>query len=346
MASGTLAKPGKLHLQQPDVIKVVRAAPLAALPVESEATKTAAAEATKSAADQGRVPRAADEGGALSPTALALSLACIGCGRLPSDMGDERETHPESPKCIKERVLTTCGIDCPANPLARKPHAAYHKEVKKTRQRVEDGGAMRQRDRELAEEQGRHASQTGDKYDELLAEGIQYGSKDDTRRAARTFREAIALKPDAPVAYCNLGNALKRSGHNVEAAQRFLEAKERYPVGSEYWGDATAMAFEMLRQKQCDEVAKPEWWNDEGLKVLSARVVRAAPNAHGAHLMRGMVLSGQCDAWEVGPRSAAELMEAAAHFDRAAALTNAPTVKGQRAGLADHCRRLAALSPM
>ena len=27
---------------------------------------------------------------------------------------------------------------------------------------------------------------------------------------------------------------------------------------------------------------KPEWWNDEGLKALSARVVRAAPGApHG-----------------------------------------------------------------
>eukprot|EP00964_Phaeocystis_antarctica_P038658 scaffold22113_cov64-Phaeocystis_antarctica.AAC.5 len=287
------------------------------------------------------VPPAADKGGA--PPNVALSLACFGCARLPSDMDDEREKHPVCPKCVKLKVPTTywCCVDCLGNPGAWKLHAAYHKEVKKTRQRVEDGGAMRQRDRELAEEQGRHASQTGDKYDELLAEGIQYGSKDDTRRAARTFREAIALKPDAPVAYCNLGNALKRSGHKVEAAQRFLEAKERYPVGSEYWGDATAMAFEMLRQKQCDEVAKPEWWNDEGLKVLSARVARAAPNAHGAHLMRGMVLSGQCDAWEVGPRSAAELMEAAAHFDRAAALSNAPAIKASFANNAEYCRDLA-----
>jgi hypothetical protein len=35
----------------------------------------------------------------------------------------------------------------------------------------------------------------------------------------------------------------------------------------------------MLAQETCAEVAKPEWWSDEGLKALSARVVRAAPAA-------------------------------------------------------------------
>ena len=37
--------------------------------------------------------------------------------------------------------------------------------------------------------------------------------------------------------------------------------------------------------------------------------------------MRADVLSGEGCAWEAGPRSAAELREAAAHFDRAAALS-------------------------
>ena len=319
MASGTLAKPGKLHLQQPDVIKVVRAAPLAALPVESEATKTAAAEATKSAADQGRVPRAADEGGALSPTALALSLACIGCGRLPSDMGDERETHPESPKCIKERVLTTCGIDCPANPLARKPHAAYHKEVKTQRKTTDDGGESQLAPGEIAERLARQAVQSGKSYHELLAQSTQHASKQDWRRAARACREAIALAPDKPVAYAALGAMYLSSRLYVEAAQWFLEAKERYPEGSEGWVAATANAFDLLRQTVCDEAAKPDWWNDEGLKALSAKVVRAAPADAAANRMRAYVLSGRCAAWVAGPRSSAEFNEAGTHFERAAA---------------------------
>ena len=49
-------------------------------------------------------------------------------------------------------------------------------------------------------------------------------------------------------------------------------------MGSEGWAEATAAAFDMLTQEACAEVAKPEWWNDEGLKALSARVVRAAPD--------------------------------------------------------------------
>ena len=116
----------------------------------------------------------------------------------------------------------------------------------------------------------------------------------------------------------------------MEAAQWFLEAKERLPVGSEHWAKATAYAFDELQQEQCDEVAKPEWWNEEELMALSARVVRAAPDDARANSMRAVVLSGLCGAWEARPRSTAELKEAAAGFDRSATLSNAPTVKANR----------------
>ena len=96
----------------------------------------------------------------------------------------------------------------------------------------------------------------------------------------------------------------------MEAAQRYLEAKERHSVGSRLWADATAMAFDLLRNRRCAEAVKPEWWNDEALKALSARVVRAAPNDTVANTMRAAVLSGTCAAWEVEPRSAAEIKKA------------------------------------
>ena len=130
----------------------------------------------------------------------------------------------------------------------------------------------------------------------------------------------------------------------MESAQRFLEAKERLPVGSEDWAPATAAAFDMLRQEVSREVAmgKPEWWNDEGLKALSARVVRAAPNDGPANKMRAIVLQGKsCGAWQVGPRSAAELKEAAAHWDRSAALSVAPVRKVALSRIAESCRRQA-----
>eukprot|EP00321_Phaeocystis_globosa_P008294 CAMPEP_0118816562 /NCGR_PEP_ID=MMETSP1162-20130426/4854_1 /TAXON_ID=33656 /ORGANISM="Phaeocystis Sp, Strain CCMP2710" /LENGTH=71 /DNA_ID=CAMNT_0006746591 /DNA_START=1 /DNA_END=216 /DNA_ORIENTATION=+ len=57
--------------------------------------------------------------------------------------------------------------------------------------------------------------------------------------------------------------------------------------------------------------------------------------------MRAAVLCGQLSAWEAGPRSAAELREAATHFDRAAALHPAPAAKAALADEASLCRRLA-----
>ena len=325
----------KLREQQPNLAagnKEVREA-LAALKAE----ESKAAEATAPAA-AAAPPRSADEGGA--PANVAMSLACFGCARLPSEMGDGREKHPVCPKCRELKIPTTywCDVNCPGNPAAWKRHAPVHKAVRKQRERNEDGGVMQQQQREVAEEEARRAAQTGDAYDELLAEGARYASKNDYRRAARAAREAITLRPDGPLAYYNLGAALGNSAHYVEAARRLLEAKERYPVGSVGWAETTARAFAVLVQEACAEVAKPEWWNDEGLKALSARVVRAAPDDLEAHKMRAMVLSGRYSAWEVGPRSAAELREAAVHFDRTAALCPAPAVGALLADNVAWCR--------
>ena len=200
---------------------------------------------------------------------------------------------------------------------------------------------VQQRNRERAEEAARIAALTGDAHIGLLAEGVRYASKRDHRRAARAFREAIALRPDEPAAYFNLGNALNSSAHYVEAAQRFLEAKERFPVGPEGWAQATAWTFGILIRDACAEVAKPEWWNDEELKALSVRVVRAAPDDLHTNNMRAFVLSGQCDAWEAEPRSAAELREAATHLQRAAALEPAPALKAELASAAARWRHQA-----
>ena len=63
---------------------------------------------------------------------------------------------------------------------------------------------------------------TDDEYDELVAEGSRCASREDWHRAARAFREAIALRPDEPVAHLKLGVALSNSSwHDAEAAQVF-----------------------------------------------------------------------------------------------------------------------------
>ena len=327
----------KLREQQPDLgagTKEVREA-LTALKAKSETAKAAT---TPPAADEG-VQATANKGGA--PPNVALSLACVGCARLPSDMDDEREKHPVCHKCVKRKLPTTywCGIDCPGNPGAWQLHGAYHKEEKKHRKTREDGGVSQQKHREAAEEQARIAARSGNKYSELLADGARYICKEDWRRAGKTYREAIALMPDKPEALMNLGAVLNASSHEVEAAQRYLEAKERYPVGSEHWAMATAHAFDNLKLPVCNEVSKPEWWNDEGLKALSARVARAAaPVDEINYLMRANVLRGCRGSWEVVPRSAAELKAAATYFERAAHLCSAPDGKDEFVYFANLCR--------
>ena len=132
-------------------------------------------------------------------------------------MDDGREKHPNCDKCRDEKLPTTyqCGKDCPANPGAWQLHGVFHKKLKKQRKRMKDGGWSLQRHCEAAKEAARIAARTGDKYQELLAEGIRFRSKEDCRKAARCYREAIALEPDQPAAYFNLGAALSASGHLV-----------------------------------------------------------------------------------------------------------------------------------
>ena len=73
-------------------------------------------------------------------------------------------------------------------------------------------------------------------------------------------------------------------------------------------------------------------------KALSARVFRAAPSGEVVNLMRAVVLRGQCVSWDAGLRSAAELEEAAARYDRAAALFSAPVLSAECAAAAEECR--------
>ena len=72
---------------------------------------------------------------------------------------------------------------------------------------------------------------------------------------------------------------------------------------------------------------------------------RAAPNELVANDMRALVLGGLCSAWEAGPRSAAELKEAATHYDRAAALHPAPAGQTLYTVGAGWCRSQAEAKP-
>jgi len=121
---------------------------------------------------------------------------------------------------------------------------------------------------------------------------------------------------------------------------------ELFEDGAEHWAKAAASAFDLLKDPACHEVPKPGWWNDEALKALSARVVAVAPDGHTglSAAMRARVLIGDAlfkAPWNVGPRTAAEVKEAAAWYRRAAMLTHAPSDKLLYDDLARECDEFA-----
>ena len=162
---------------------------------------------------------------------------------------------------------------------------------------------------------------TRSEYDGLMAEGACHSAGARFSQAEKSFRNASALEPHQPAPYFNVGAALNNAGRYAEAVPNFLEAAERFREDSAMWANAIVMAFSILQSDKCSKVAKPEWWNDEGLRTFSQKVVSAmdkdptrAMNIRLGHQMRCTVLS------DSAMRSAADLKEAAKHAGLAAQL--------------------------
>ena len=147
-----------------------------------------------------------------------------------------------------------------------------------------------------------------------------------TAQPKRPFATPSPSSPRQPSAYYNLGVLCSNEDRSVDAAHNFLDAATRFSEGCADWASSTALAFDHLISPECNEVAKPEWWNDESLKARSKTVARVACAESGyqcrlnGHLMRMNVLSGQIPGWKLGPRSAEDLSEAATHAGLAAQL--------------------------
>jgi len=185
-------------------------------------------------------------------------------------------------------------------------------------------------DRSIAEAAARQAEATGDEFDKRFAAAVALNAECDHNAAAKAWRKIIKERPDEPMPHFNLAIVLDRSDRNVEAAQMFLKGMELHEDGTKEWAEAAATAFNLLKTSECDEMPKPEWWNDEGLKALSVRLVIVAPDNHQQCAMRARVLSGDAlekAPWNAGPRTAAEIKEAASWYRRAAKASRIPANK-------------------
>jgi len=256
------------------------------------------------------------------------SRVCWGCGKEPPP----GIKFQRCMRCAELKLPSThfCGEACM---LANWPrHKKHHKQQKVIADvRMTEHGCH---EAELADEIARLADESGDAFRKMLADGIALSAKRDYQGAARVYRKTIKEWPHHPDTYFNLGGVLLLSNMPEEAAPLFVKCAELWTAcgaeGTAGWANAITCAWDLLWRDECCEVPKPDWWNDEDLKVISARAVAVTPDARMyACTMRGSVLAGtlrdlaplellKAQPW-ARPRTAEEIKEAAIWFRRAVA---------------------------
>jgi len=270
------------------------------------------------------------------------SLLCVNCARPPPP---HRRTWGRCVRCAELNLPSTyyCGDECAQAHWPK--HKVYHKEQKQWLEQMREG-TVPEHDRSSLEAQERVAERTGSEYDKRVAAAIALMAEGDHNASAKAWRKIIKEWPDRPTPYHNLAAVLQRSNHHAEAARMFLKAMELCEDGTDGWAVSAATAFDLLKHPACDEVPRPEWWNDEALKALSARVVAVAPDMPRKYAMRGFVLCGDAlgaehGTWGAAPRTAAEIKEAATWFRSAARVSLAPVDKLNDEQLARLCDEVA-----
>ena len=254
------------------------------------------------------------------------SLLCVNCAQPPPA---HRRTWGRCTVCVERNLPSTyyCGEECMNAHWPK--HKEYHKAQKERAKQLSEG-TQAGYDRSLAEAEARRAERTGDELDKRFADALALGAEGDFHAAAKAWRKMIKEWPEQPMPYRNLAIVLQQAGRFAEASQMMLKAMELFEEGTEDWAASAGSAFDMLRLPDCDETPKPEWWNDESLKALSARVVAVAPDKHKTRAMRAHVLMGGAlykVTWNAGPRMAAEIKEAATWYRRAAMAARMPMGK-------------------
>tara|TARA_B110001452_G_scaffold251177_1_gene240011 strand:+ start:3133 stop:4173 length:1041 start_codon:yes stop_codon:yes gene_type:complete len=257
------------------------------------------------------------------------SLLCVNCAQPPPA---HRRTWDRCVRCAELNLPATyyCG---PACMEAHWPtHRQWHKEQKqwaKAWAMEAREGTVVERERAMAEAEARRAEQTGDADRKRFGAAIALMTEGDNHAAAKAWRKIIKERPGDANAFRNLGIVLLRSRHVTDAVEMYLKAMELYQ-SKESWATCAAGTFDLLKDPLCDDMPKPEWWDDEELKALSARVVALAPGDVHTCTMRAHVLTGDALApppWNAGPRTAAEIKEAATWWRRATEATYSPAAK-------------------
>ena len=241
------------------------------------------------------------------------SLLCVNCFKPPPE---GRAKWQSCVRCAKLKLPATyyCSEECQTAHWPK--HKQYHKE-----QRALIASVDMVEERSTANEVAQIAEAKGDECVKSVAQANTLMAEGNLHGAAKAWRKIIETWPEdavQSVAYDYLAATLHRSCRFAEAAECKLKAMELYEEDTKDWAKSAAFACKMLVLNECHDVRKPEWWNEEAIKTLSARIMAAIPDNDDAQLVRALALSGSAGlSWGPGTRTAVELKEAATLFRRA-----------------------------
>lgn len=159
-------------------------------------------------------------------------------------------------------------------------------------------------------------------------------------KAERKSREAIKFSSAAPAHLC-VGACLEARGDLRGAAASYAAALAAAGGAntiepSAVWAAAAARSY--LALVRCNELPKPEWWNDAALLSLCERAAGVLPEDVRAVHMRAGVLSGLQSALPApSSRSAEQLRAAAAAYQKVASLSETKEQKEAATGAGAVC---------
>lgn len=255
---------------------------------------------------------------------------CWGCGK-----EDVEKCFQRCPVCIDEQLAPSyfCSVQCQKENW--RAHKAWHEQTRRAIESTRSNFTQTEADAEAIA-----AARVAVDDPHLRAEATGNAAFGEGRfaDAAKAYNKCIKLDPENPRGYFNLANAHGSSGDNLGMLQQLLLAIPRYDEGQYHWGSAMVVAFTLLNRPECVGVARPSWWTDSELMILSRMalsVVKAntlpsenvEEHAKALHMRIVILDPGMVGAanmlgggWTCGERGAPELLEAICHMDTFIAL--------------------------
>ena len=138
----------------------------------------------------------------------------------------------------------------------------------------------------------------GKSYMSLLMEADELKLKGSYSKADELLQQAVGMNPENPIGHAALGEIQALLNKPAAAAKLYVKAMGLFPQktqgnnvhGKNLWASSALSAIFWLNMPGGKAEDQPDWFNDEGLKDLSATLVAVAPEDLRSWQTRAFVL--------------------------------------------------------